>query len=125
MLRIAWPNSGAIGTTMMVTASLLVATGWGFDWQAWHAIGTDPTASAQFAMVYAFIAWDGFFAFVAVLMGLFVGLRQLAGLVSPDRPSTSSGSAPSTAAATQADEAPPLTPALWLASWQVGRISVV
>ncbi|MFJ6023523.1 cbb3-type cytochrome c oxidase subunit I [Brevundimonas sp. NPDC092305] len=87
-LRLGRSRSRMIGTAMMVLASLLVATGWGFDWQAWHAIGADPTTSAQFAMVYAFIAWDGFFAFVSVLMGLFVALRQAAGLVSPDRPST-------------------------------------
>ncbi|RZJ00703.1 MAG: cytochrome ubiquinol oxidase subunit I [Brevundimonas sp.] len=87
-LRLARPRSAVIGTAMMVAASLLVATGWGFDWRAWHVLGTDPTASAQFAMIYAFIAWDGFFAFVSVLMGLFVALRFATGLITPERPST-------------------------------------
>jgi len=88
VLRLDRPRSGVIGTAMMVLASLLIAAGWGFDWRAWHTIGTDPTATAQAAMVYAFIAWDGFFAFVSILMGLFVALRWAAGLVSAQRPST-------------------------------------
>jgi cytochrome c oxidase subunit I+III len=87
-LRLNRPRSGGIGTAMMVVASLCIAAGWGFDWRAWHTIGADPTATAQAAMVYAFIAWDGFFAFVSVLMGLFVALRWAAGLVSVQRPST-------------------------------------
>ncbi len=88
VVRLKRARSGMIATAMMITASILIVWGWASGWAAWRALDIDPTAHAQFAMIYAFIAWDGFFAFVVALMGLFVLLRWIAGLVAAERPST-------------------------------------
>ncbi|GAA0867506.1 cytochrome c oxidase subunit I [Brevundimonas basaltis] len=88
ILRLARPRSGLIATVLLVGASGLVGLGWVLEWEAWRGIGTDPTAHAQGAMVYAFLAWQGFFAFIATVMGLYASLRWVAGLIAPDRPTT-------------------------------------
>lgn len=78
----------ALATLLMLLAVGLVGGAWGLDLSAWHATGLDPTVNAQGATVYAFMAWQGFFVSVAGLMGLFLLLRWMAGLVRADCPST-------------------------------------
>jgi cytochrome c oxidase subunit I+III len=58
------------------------------DLGAWLGTGLSPTANAQGAMVYAFMAMQGFLVAVAGLMALFITLRWLAGQMAADRPST-------------------------------------
>ncbi|MBW0149977.1 MAG: hypothetical protein KXJ53_02095 [Phenylobacterium sp.] len=88
LLRLGRPRSAAVATLMMVIAAALIAVGWNVEIQAWLATGLRPGASGQGATVYAFLAWQGFFAAVVALMGVYAVLRWLAGHVKPDRPST-------------------------------------
>jgi cytochrome c oxidase subunit I+III len=64
---------------MMLAAAVFVGAGWGADFQAWWASGLPPEANAQGAMVYAFASWQGFFAAIVALMGLYAVGRRLAG----------------------------------------------
>ncbi len=88
VLRTEGRVRAALATLLMLLAVGLVGGAWGLDLSAWHATGLDPTVNAQGATVYAFMAWQGFFVSVAGLMGLFLLLRWMAGLVRADCPST-------------------------------------
>ncbi|MEE2850547.1 MAG: cytochrome ubiquinol oxidase subunit I, partial [Pseudomonadota bacterium] len=55
---------------------------------AWWSSGLRPDASSQGATVYALLAWQGTFVGISLLMGPFVLLRWLCGLVSSRHPAT-------------------------------------
>jgi cytochrome c oxidase subunit I+III len=88
VLRISGRRAPLLATTLMVLAVLLAAGGWGADWVSWRATGLDPVLSAQGAMIYAALAWNGFFTGVSLLMGVYVVLRLVARLVVTERPTT-------------------------------------
>jgi len=87
-LRVDQRRNPVLATVMMVLAAVLVAGAWGLDLNAWLGTGLRAPANAQGAIVYAFMAWQGFFVAVMSLMALFAALRWMAGLVKADRPST-------------------------------------
>ena len=62
--------------------------GWAVDLRAWLDSGLRPEVNTQGATVYAFLSWQGLFAAIVALMGLYALLRWLAGHVRADRPST-------------------------------------
>jgi cytochrome c oxidase subunit I+III len=90
---LAWLARRALNRPWLATAMVLAATGllalaFGVDLSAWRESGLKPQASAQGAIVYAILSWQGFFVAVAAIMGLYVLLRRLYGYVGPDRPAT-------------------------------------
>jgi len=87
-LRLGRPRSGVIATLLMVAAAALVVGAWGLDLKAWIATGLRPEVHAQGATVYALLAWQGWFAVIVTIMGLYIVLRWLAGHMQADRPST-------------------------------------
>ena len=66
----------------------MIVAAWFGDLAAWRATGLQPEVNTQGATVYAFLSWQGLFAAVVALMGLYAVLRWLAGHVRADRPST-------------------------------------
>jgi cytochrome c oxidase subunit I+III len=88
MLRRGGRRGPVSATLMMVVAATLVCGAWGVDFDSWRATGLAAAANAQGAMVHLFLAWQGLFAAVVALMGVYAALRWLAGHVKPDRPST-------------------------------------
>ena len=87
-LRLARPRSAALAALMMVVAAALIGAAWFVDLTAWLDSGLRPKVNTQGATVYAFLSWQGLFAAIAALMGLYAVLRWLAGHVGADRPST-------------------------------------
>jgi cytochrome c oxidase subunit I+III len=87
-LRLDRRRSAALAALMMAAAAALIAAAWFVDLAAWRATGLRPEVNTQGATVYAFLSWQGFFAAVVALMGLYAVLRWLAGHVRADRPST-------------------------------------
>ncbi|PVM83435.1 cbb3-type cytochrome c oxidase subunit I [Caulobacter endophyticus] len=90
---LAWLARRALNRPWLATAMVLAAAGllvlaFGVDLSAWRGGGLEPHASAQGAIVYAILSWQGFFVAVAAIMGLYVLLRRLYGYVGPDRPAT-------------------------------------
>lgn len=81
----AWAK-GAVALVLL--ACLLAASGWAIDLLSWRETGLSAQASAHGAMVYSFLAWQSVFVGVGLLMGLYLLLRLLFGLVAPDRPVT-------------------------------------
>jgi cytochrome c oxidase subunit I+III len=88
LLRSGRPRSAAISALMLGFAAALIVAAWGADLRAWQGSGLRPEVSAQGAAVYALVSWQGFFAGVAALMGLYALLRWWAGHAVADRPST-------------------------------------
>jgi cytochrome c oxidase subunit I+III len=75
-------------TLMLVLAAASLAAAWALDLGAWRAAGPHPTVHAQGAMVHAFMAGQGLFVAVTVLMAVFAILRRIAGRMRPDLPTT-------------------------------------
>ena len=73
---------------MMLLAAVLACAGWGADLQAWLATALRPEANAQGAMVFAFLAWQGFFAAIVAIMGAYAVARWLAGKIGARRTAT-------------------------------------
>jgi len=82
------PRSGVIAAGLMLAASAAVAAGWGVDFEGWRTVGLRPEATSQGATVFALLAWQGLFAAICGLMGLFALARWAFGLVSAKHPST-------------------------------------
>lgn len=74
---------------LILAAGVLLAGAWLLDLTSWRAIDLRAQASAHGAMVYTFLAWQSLFVAVALLMGGYIVLRRLFGLIAPERPSTS------------------------------------
>ncbi|MDI6625857.1 MAG: cytochrome ubiquinol oxidase subunit I, partial [Brevundimonas sp.] len=87
-LRLDRPRSGVIATMLMVAAAALIAGAWGLDLRDWIGTGLRPEVHAQGATVYALLAWQGWFAAIVAIMGLYIVLRWLAGHMQADRPTT-------------------------------------
>jgi cytochrome c oxidase subunit I+III len=87
-LRLDRRRSAALAALMMAAAAALIVAAWFVDLDAWRAAGLRPEVNAQGATVYAFLSWQGVFAAVVALMGLYAVLRWLAGHARADRPST-------------------------------------
>ncbi|CAN7370394.1 cbb3-type cytochrome c oxidase subunit I [Brevundimonas sp. LjRoot202] len=87
-LRLNRRRSAVLAALMMAAAAALIVAAWFWDLAAWRATGLRPEVNTQGATVYAFLAWQGVFAAVVALMGLYAVLRWLAGHVRTDRPST-------------------------------------
>jgi cytochrome c oxidase subunit I+III len=81
-------HGAPIATALTVIAAGLLATAWAVDFNAWRAEGLAPNLSSQGAIIHAFLAWQGFFVAVSVLMVAYVGLRWLFGYIAADRPVT-------------------------------------
>ena len=73
---------------MMVLAAALIGGAWGIDIDSWLASGLRPSETAQGAVVFAFLSWNGVFAAISALMGLYALARWMAGHVEAARPST-------------------------------------
>jgi cytochrome c oxidase subunit I+III len=65
-----------------------LACGWTIDLATWRQTGLAPQVSAQGAIVYALLSWQGFFVAVAALMTFYVGLRWSFGYITADRRAT-------------------------------------
>ena len=87
-LRLDRPRSAAIATLLMLLAAVLVAAGWWTELQAWIATGLAASANTQGATVFALLSWQGMFAALVGMMGLYAVARWLAGHVEAARPST-------------------------------------
>jgi len=81
-------RSPGIATALMLAATALIGGAWGLDLTGWLGTGLTPQVSGQGATVYYFLGWQGFFAGVCALMGLFALLRWTTGNVEAQRPST-------------------------------------
>ena len=88
VLRLARPRSGVAAALMMALAAAALAASWGNEIAAWWSSGLRPDVSSQGASVFALIGWQGFFAAVAVIMGLYAVMRWVFGLLDASRPST-------------------------------------
>ena len=82
------PRSAMISAILMLLASVALIGGWAVEFQAWRGVGLTPDASSQGATVFALLAWQGLFAGVIGLMGLFAVARWIFGLVEARRPAT-------------------------------------
>ncbi|MDG2520683.1 cbb3-type cytochrome c oxidase subunit I [Caulobacter segnis] len=78
----------SLAAALMLTASLAAAAAFAVEAGAWWSSGLRPDANSQGATVFALLAWQGVFAGIGLLMGLFALMRRLFGLVTPDRPAT-------------------------------------
>jgi cytochrome c oxidase subunit I+III len=87
-LRLDRRRSGLIATLLMVTAAALITASLGVEIRAWLDTGLRPEVNAHGATVYVLLAWQGFFAAVVAVMGLYIMARCLAGHMQADRPST-------------------------------------
>jgi cytochrome c oxidase subunit I+III len=88
VLRAARSWSPSAATLLLALAVMGAITAVLVDVQAWWATGLRPNASSQGATVAALIGWGGTFAAISGLMAVYIVLRRLFGLVTPDRPST-------------------------------------
>ena len=87
-LRLDRPRSGLFATLLMVAAAALITVSLGVDIRAWLDTGLRPEVNAQGATVYVLMGWQGFFAAIVAVMGLYIVLRGLAGHMQADRPTT-------------------------------------
>src|SRR5690606_40716192 len=62
-------------TTQVLLGCLALAGAWILDFALWQDAGIDPEASAQGALIMAFLSLEGFLVGVAVLMGAYLALR--------------------------------------------------
>ena len=88
VLRLDRSRSAAVATLLMVVAAALAGAGWWTDLQAWTATGLEASATTQGATVFALLSWQGLFAGLVGMMGLYAIARWLAGHVEAARPST-------------------------------------
>ena len=88
VLRLSRPRSAAVATLLMAVAAALAGAGWWTDLQAWTATGLEASATTQGATVFALLSWQGLFAGLVGMMGLYAIARWLAGHVEAARPST-------------------------------------
>jgi cytochrome c oxidase subunit I+III len=79
----AWPLRVAL-----VLALPLLAAGWGIEWYGQWRSGLTPTASSYGAVVYTFIAVQGFLVAVLATMAFYSLARSLAGLLDRERRAT-------------------------------------
>jgi len=82
-------RSARLAVWLMVAAGVVLAGAWLLDLSSWRASDLRAQASAHGAMVYTFLAWQSLFVAVALLMGVYIVLRRLFGLIAPERPTTS------------------------------------
>ena len=80
-------SSRASALAVLLAAGLIVGA-WGVDLRAWIGTGLRPEVHAHGATVYALLAWQGWFAAIVAIMGLYIGVRCLAGHMQADRPTT-------------------------------------
>jgi len=88
ILRRGGARAATGATVLLALAAGAVLAATLVDGQAWWATGLRPDASSQGATVYALWAWGATFAAICGLMGAYVVLRRLFGLIAPERPST-------------------------------------
>jgi cytochrome c oxidase subunit I+III len=82
-------RAARLAVWLMVAAGVVLAGAWLLDLSSWRASDLRAQASAHGAMVYTFLAWQSLFVAVALLMGVYIVLRRLFGLIAPERPTTS------------------------------------
>ncbi|MDQ1154172.1 cbb3-type cytochrome c oxidase subunit I [Brevundimonas sp. SORGH_AS_0993] len=87
-LKLDRPRSAPLAAALMLGATLAAGGAFAAEASAWWNSGLRPDASSQGATVYALLAWQGVFVAIALMMGAFVLLRRLCGLVSPRHPAT-------------------------------------
>lgn len=87
-LKLDRPRSAAIASVLMLVATVAAGGAFASEASAWWNSGLRPDASSQGATVYALLAWQGTFVGISLLMGPFVLLRWLCGLVSSRYPAT-------------------------------------
>ncbi|RZJ18170.1 MAG: cytochrome ubiquinol oxidase subunit I [Brevundimonas sp.] len=88
ILRRGGARAATGATALLALAAGAVLAASLVDGQAWWATGLRPDANSQGATVYALWAWGATFAAISGLMGAYVVLRRLFGLIAPERPST-------------------------------------
>ncbi len=88
VLALDRPRSAVIATVVMIVAAGAIGGGWWVDLQSWIAAGLKASATGQGATVFFLLSWQGFFVAIVALMGLYAGLRWIAGHVEARRPST-------------------------------------
>jgi cytochrome c oxidase subunit I+III len=62
--------------TQLVLAGALIATAWWLDIGAWRDAGLDPELSSQAALIMAFLVQQGALTAVAVLMAVYLAMRN-------------------------------------------------
>jgi cytochrome c oxidase subunit I+III len=82
------PRSGLIAAVLMLLASLAIIAAWAVEFDAWWSVGLRPDLNSQGATVFGLLAWQGMFAGIVGLMGLFALARWTFGLVNSSRPAT-------------------------------------
>jgi len=78
----------AVGASLVALSAALIGAVWAVDIIGWTAAGLNAKASAHGAMAAFFLSWQGFFAAIGALMGLYILARLAKGLLAADRPST-------------------------------------
>src|SRR5690606_40842363 len=72
-------------TTQVLLGCLALAGAWILDFALWQDAGIDPEASAQGALIMAFLSLEGFLVGVAVLMGAYLALRTSRNMIERPR----------------------------------------
>lgn len=72
-------------TTQVLLGCLASASAWILDFALWQDAGIDPEASAQGALIMAFLSLEGFLVGVAVLMGAYLALRTSRNMIERPR----------------------------------------
>jgi len=88
LLKMRRPRAPAVSAIAMASAAALILVGFWTDLTSWRGHGLAASAHAQGAIVYALLSWQGVFAAVCALMGLYALLRWLAGHLSAGRLAT-------------------------------------
>jgi cytochrome c oxidase subunit I+III len=68
-------------TTQLLLAAAAIGIGFAADALSWRGHGLDPTLSAQGAIVYAMLGWQGLIVTLAILMAPYLAARTSVGLV--------------------------------------------
>ena len=68
-------------TTQLLLAAGAIGFGFAMDFLGWRNHGLDPTLSAQGAIVYAMLGWQGLMVALAILMAPYLAARTSVGLV--------------------------------------------
>jgi cytochrome c oxidase subunit I+III len=90
-LALRWLRKGAssaVAAIGVAASALLLAVGNLYEFWDWTSFGSEPTADARAATIFAMLALQGFCVFIAVLMAGYVAVRAAAAKITPERRAT-------------------------------------